>query len=343
MTEVVLHDPTTPPEPRAGIESALVSLLNDKRDLPVLKMQLFTFIVMMCSVVMVFVHFTWWTALIHIVLFIALMGPHTITLHLMSHRRYFKQKYAWLEYPLLHALGIAFGHTPRSYFSHHIGMHHVEGGLEPDASCTHRFQRDSVVDFSKYLGRFLVFGILDLRRYLKSKKMDKLQRQLVTGDRIWLLVVAVLAIVNWKATLVVCVFTMLYTRSIMMAGNWGQHSMVDAEAPDNVYRNTITCVNAFYNSYCYNDGYHISHHMQPTMHWTEHPKSFLKNQATYAREGAIVLSGIDFFGVWFFLMCKRYKKLASHYVSLDGVERTEGQIIELLKQRTRPIPLAKAS
>lgn len=341
MIEITLTDPAVQSPPKSGLETKLAELINDKRDLRVLKMQLLTLVLIMASATLVFVHFTWWTALLHVVLFIALMGPHTITLHLMSHRRYFKQKYAWLDNVLLHGLGILFGHSPRSYFSHHIGMHHVEGGLAPDASCTHSFRRDSIVDFSKYLGRFIILGIPDLRKYLRFKKMTKINKELAIGEAVFWTVGILLAIINWKAAIFVFLFTVLYTRSIMMAGNWGQHSMVDAQTPENVYRNTITCINAFYNRYCYNDGYHISHHIHPTMHWTEHPKSFTQNIGKYAAEGAIVLSGIDFFGVWFLLMLKRYKSLAKRYVSLDGVERSQEEIITLLKQRTKPIVSAK--
>lgn len=335
--EIQLSDPSSVHEPRNGVEHWLTSLINDKRDLPVLVKQLITFIIMVAAATVVFVHFAWWTATIYLSLFIILMGPHTITLHLMSHRKFFKHKVAWLDYPLLHALGMLFGHTPRSYYSHHIGMHHVEGGLAPDASCTHTFKRDSFRGFCNYLTRFLLIGFSDLKHYLRFKKMEHLRKQVTIGSRIHMVVILVFALLNWKATIVVFLATIVYTRTIMMVGNWGQHSMVDSASPDNVYRNTITCINGFYNKWCFNDGYHISHHIHPTMHWTEHPKAFIKNIQKYADEDAIVLRKIDFFGVWLLLMLKRYDTLATFYVPTGGKLRTHGEIVELLKARTAKI------
>ncbi len=340
MTELAIHDPSVATEPRSAVSRWLATLINDKRDVRVLAMQLLTFIVMVGSATLVYLHFTWWTALLHVVLFIVLMGPHTITLHLMSHRRFFKQKVAWLEVPLLHILGIFFGHTPRSYFSHHIGMHHVEGGLDPDKSCTHHFQRDSLKDFLRYVGRFLFVGFKDLQDYLTRRKMDKLKKELVVGDRVYWIIIIALAIFNWKATLVVFLFSLLYTRFIMMAGNWGQHSLVDPDQPDNVYRNTVTCINAFYNTWCYNDGYHVSHHNHPTMHWMDHPKNFLKNKQAYIDNDAVVFHTVDFFGVWFLLVTRQYRTLASYYVHLGEQQRSVEDIVQLIKRRTESIPAA---
>jgi hypothetical protein len=120
----------------------------------------------------------------------------------------------------------------------------------------------------------------------------------------------------------------------MMAGNWGQHAFVDQAAPENSYRNSITCINTGYNRRCFNDGYHIGHHVKATRHWTEMPQDFLANVETYAKEGAIVFEGIDFFGVWVCLMLKRYDWLARRYVSLDGVKRSEDEVVALLKKGT---------
>ena len=110
--------------------------------------------------------------------------------------------------------------------------------------------------------------------------------------------VAGLAFVNWRATLVVFVVPFVVTRFAMMAGNWGQHAFIDAASPENCYRNSITCINSGYNRRCFNDGYHIGHHIKQTRHWTEMPEDFLDNVAKYDAERAIVFDRLDFFGVW---------------------------------------------
>jgi len=74
----------------------------------------------------------------------------------------------------------------------------------------------------------------------------------------------------------------------MMAGNWAQHAFIDAASPDNNYRNSITCINAYYNRVCFNDGYHIAHHLKPTQHWTEMPAELLANRAKYVENDGMM-------------------------------------------------------
>jgi len=127
----------------------------------------------------------------------------------------------------------------------------------------------------------------------------------------------------------------LTCRFLMMAGNWGQHAFVDPEDPSNDYKSAITCINARYNRRCYNDGYHISHHLAANRHWTEHPTELLDNRAKYVENDAIVFEGIDFFMVWAFLMLKRYDILAKHFVELREKPRSKEEIIALMKRRTQ--------
>jgi fatty acid desaturase len=137
--------------------------------------------------------------------------------------------------------------------------------------------------------------------------------------------------------LVVFVIPIMIARFGMMAGNWAQHAFIDAASPENCYRNSITCINCVYNRRCFNDGYHIGHHLKANRHWTEMPIEFQNNLETYAREGAIVFEGVDFFVVWFFLMTRNYKALARHYVPLGTETPSTEQIIALLRERTRRI------
>ena len=145
-------------------------------------------------------------------------------------------------------------------------------------------------------------------------------------------------LINWRATVVVLIVPLLVIRFLMMAGNWGQHAFVDAQAPDNCYRNSITCINSSYNRRAFNDGYHIGHHLSATRHWTEMPADLLATRQQYIAERAIVFTKVDFFLVWLFLMLKRYDWLARCFVSLDGQERPRQEIIDLLRSRTQRIP-----
>jgi hypothetical protein len=108
--------------------------------------------------------------------------------------------------------------------------------------------------------------------------------------------------------------------------------------PANEYKNSITVINHKFNRRCWNDGYHISHHVKPTLHWTDHPAHLLDNKQVYADNEAIVFEGIEFGGIWLNLMKKNYQKLASHVVNINGMYQSEEEIISILKARTKKIP-----
>ena len=176
------------------------------------------------------------------------------------------------------------GQSPDTYFSHHIGMHHAENNLEHDNSSTMPYQRDSFIDFMKYYLRFLSIGIFELVQYFRFRKKPQFVKKALTGEITFIMVCLILAYFNWQTTLLVFVAPLVLVRFLMMSGNWAQHAFIDPDSPANNYLNSITCINVAYNRRCFNDGYHIGHHLRPRLHWTEMPRDFLKNQDQYAKK-----------------------------------------------------------
>jgi fatty acid desaturase len=259
-------------------------------------------------------------------------------LHCTCHNKLYKKKYDLLNQYLPWFVGLFFGQTPDTYFSHHIGMHHPENNLPEDKSSTMFYQRDSFRSFMAYFTNFLFVGIFQLSEYFIKKNRKRLLVNTLRGEIFFFLLCAVLSVFNWPATLVVFILPFLISRFIMMLGNWTQHAFIDPLEPGNPYKNSITCINIKYNKKCWNDGYHISHHIRPSMHWTEHPIFFLKNKKEYTKNRAIVFDGIDFLGVFYYLMTKRYDILAKNFVNIDNTYRSQEEVISLLKTRTRRIP-----
>jgi hypothetical protein len=341
--ELVIRDPTYAPPP-AGAREPLAERLaarfiHDRRDVPFLKLMALTSASVIPTGLALFVPgpFRWWLAVVHLAIVIYFMGPFVLMLHNTSHRRLFKRPWSWMNQYIPWVLGPFFGETPETYFAHHVGMHHPENNLDDDISSTMRYQRDSVVDFLRYFLRFF-FGVLfELTRYLGRKGRRTLMIRCVLGELLFSFGVLGLFFVNWRATL--CVFFLPYviTRFAMMAGNWAQHAFIDRAAPDNCYRNSITCINSGYNRRCFNDGYHIGHHIKQTRHWTEMPGDFLRNVATYEKERALVFDRVDFFVVWLMLMLKRYGWLARRYVQLGESRPSEADLVALMRERTARI------
>ncbi|TVT39275.1 fatty acid desaturase [Hymenobacter setariae] len=265
-------------------------------------------------------------------------GPFGLMLHCTTHRVLFKKKYAWLNHYIPWVIGPLFGQTPESYFTHHMGMHHPENNLPDDTSSTMFYQRDSWVGFLRYLGDFLVLGVVRLVGYFTHRHKTTLRRRLLRGELVYLGAILALGLVNLPATLVVLVAPLVLARVVMMLGNWAQHAFIAPESPGNCYTNSVTCINTRYNHKCWNDGYHISHHLKPALHWTDHPAHFRQNLAQYASNEAIVFEGIHFLHIFCYLMGRRYDLLARHFVELAHPQRTESEVMALLRTRTQRLP-----
>lgn len=332
-------DPIYVPKTKPRVfDRVLLSLIQDPRDLPFLYLCLrITFLIIPFAVLLYIPGlFRWWLAPIYWTITLMLhLSPFILMLHNTSHRSLFKREYKLLNHYIPWVIGPFFGETPETYYAHHIGMHHPENNMPHDLSSTMQYQRDSFFDFMRYHLRFFFGIIFELTTYMKKRGRYKLIRNMLIGEIGFYGLVAILMFVNWQATLTVFVVPFCFTRFMMMAGNWGQHAFLDPLAPNNCYRNSITCINCYYNRTSFNDGYHISHHLKPNRHWTDHPLEFEENIATYAQENAIVFQGIDFFMVWWYLMFKNYDKLADHYYPLTDPKPSREEIIALLKERTQ--------
>ena len=318
----------------------LARFINDPRDVPFVVLSLAASVIVLPFAAYLFMpgRFRWWLAVAYLAVNMAgFLDRFILMLHNTSHRPLFKKKYQLLDSYIPWVLGPFFGETPETYFAHHIGMHHPENNLSEDLSSTMGYQRDSFRGFLHYYFTFMTRGLADLAKYLTAKKRPVLRVRMLRGEFAFLLVSAALLFVNWRATLVVFVIPLVVVRFLMMAGNWGQHAFIDASTPEKAYTNSITCLADRYNRRCFNDGYHIGHHVKATRHWTEMPKDFEDNKLRYAQEGAIVFEGVDFFMVWACLMVKNYRGLAKRYVVLDGSPRDEAAIAEMLRSRTKRI------
>ena len=337
-----LQDPSFVAPPSTAFDRILLRLLRDERDLPFLYLTLqITFSLMPIGILLftpVASGWVWWTvAAVYLITYLIYKGPFGLMIHCTAHRPLFKKEYKVLNYYLPTVMALFFGMSPETYQSHHIGMHHPENNMPEDLSSTMTYRRDSVRGFLAYLANFFFLGVITLVGYLKRKNRQKMAMKAMSGEIIFVIMCALLLWLNAPATIVVFLIPFVMTRVIGMIGNWTQHAFIDRDDPANAYKNSITCINIKYNRKCWNDGYHISHHCRPAMHWSEHPKFFLKTLDQYAAHKAIVFEGLDFGQVFGLLLSKQYGRLATHVVNVNGAFQNEQEIIELMQYRVRPI------
>ncbi|KAI0476323.1 fatty acid desaturase [Xylariaceae sp. FL0804] len=300
------------------------------------------------SAVLLFWRFAWWRAALHVLLTGWCIGAYTLMRHQHIHQRgvlargdgdgkmsswttrAVDQAFPYLLDPLM-------GHTWNSYYYHHVKHHHVEGNGPDDLSSTVRYQRDSAWHFFLYVARFYLLVWLDLPLYFLRKGRPALALRTAAWELADYACLLALARVRGRATFVTLLLPLLLMRVGLMVGNWGQHAFVDADEPDSDYRSSITLIDVPSNRYCYNDGYHTSHHLNPLRHWRDHPAHLLAHKQAYAREGALVFHDVDYVEITVRLLMHDYDHLARRLVPLGPRQRgmTLAQRADLLRRCTR--------
>ncbi|KAK4249705.1 fatty acid desaturase [Corynascus novoguineensis] len=292
---------------------------------------------------LLFYRFSYLHGVLHFAMQVWYMGSYTLMMHQHIHQRGVLSRRSWLL-RLVDALfpyvtDPLMGHTWNSYYYHHIKHHHVEGNGPDDLSSTLRFQRDSALDFLRYVGRFLALVWLDLPLYYVRKGRPGLGARAAFWELGNYAAIYGLSCLRGGGAPVFFVLLgpLLLMRLGLMVGNWGQHALVDPDEPDSDFRSSITLVDVPSNRHCYNDGYHTSHHLNPRRHWRDHPVAFLRQKETYAAQRAIVLHDIDYLGLTARLLLGDYSYLARKLVPL-GAEQMDMSLAEreaLLRRCTR--------
>ena len=283
-------------------------------------------------------HFSYLHGVLHAIMQVWYTGSYTLMMHQHIHMGgVLNRKYAWFDKSFPYILDPLHGHTWNSYYFHHVKHHHVEGNGPSDLSSTIRYQRDSIWHFLHYVGRFYFFVWLDLPLYFLRKKQYSNSIKTASFELGSLLFIYVMATyVSFKPTLFVYIIPLMITRLGLMIGNWGQHAFVDEVEPDSDFRSSITLIDVASNRYCFNDGYHTSHHLNPRRHWRDHPIAFLGQKHTYAKEGALVFHNIDYLMITFKLMRRDYKHLARCLIPIGSqIGMSIDEIAALLETKTR--------
>ncbi|KAL7795851.1 hypothetical protein V8C37DRAFT_373641 [Trichoderma ceciliae] len=290
------------------------------------------------SAILLFRNFNLIHGCIHAIMQVYYVGTYTLMMHQHIHQHgILSKKYATFDKLFPYITDPLMGHTWNSYFYHHVKHHHVEGNGPNDLSSTIRYQRDDIFHFLHYVGRFFCLVWLDLPLYFAQKGRRGLAARAAAWEfGTYFFYYTMATFINRQATIFVYIIPFLLLRLGLMAGNWGQHAFVDPDEPDSDYRSSITLVDVASNRFCFNDGYHTSHHLNPLRHWRDHPISFLEQRDTYGKNGAILFHNIDFLMITYRLLVKDYEHLAKCLVPLGAqADLTMEGRVEFLKRLTR--------
>ena len=338
-----ITDPVyTEPQKFSLYEKFWLKYINDKRDLPFIHLLTGIHILVIPVAILLYTSVLqgcyWW--LVYIPYFYVsqmyFKGRFGLMLHCIVHRKLFKKNYTWLYLWIIWFVCPFFGHTPETYFVHHMGMHHVANNMMDDASSTLPYQRDSLSGFLAYVGRFLILGVRDTFMYFFRNKRKKFYMRLLAGEMSFYFFCVGMSFVNFKATLFIFIIPFVFARIVMMLGNWTQHAFVN---PIDLEDNSINCINTKYNKICWNDGYHAVHHNRPALHYTDIPDEFLKNKKFFIKQKTLTFDGIHYLHIFTWMMTKRYDKLVKNVVNVDNMFANDEEAIALMKDRTKKMKL----
>lgn len=195
------------------------------------------------SAIRLYLHFNWAHAVLHWVMTGYYCGAFTLMLHNHIHNNgVLASNYSTFDSVWPYVLEPLMGHTWDSYFYHHVKHHHVENNGPGDLSSTIRFQRDNLLHFLCYVGRFLFLVWLELPLYFYRKGKLSLAIRSATSESASYAFIYFMAKQNLRATIFVLLIPLLQMRIGMMVGNWGQHALVDEVEPDSDFRSSITLI-----------------------------------------------------------------------------------------------------
>jgi hypothetical protein len=194
------------------------------------------------NMVLLFLHFNWFQAILQWAFVTYFVGPYSILLHNHIHGRgVMSRTWALADTLFPYILGPMMGQTWNSFYYHHK-HHHVEENGPDDLSSTLRYQRDSGFDLALYISRFVFLIWLELPLYYVRKGKAGFGFKFFAWEVSSYAFIILLARVNFAAAMTTLVLPLIQWRVAIMANNWGQHAFIDEDEPDSNFRCSITLI-----------------------------------------------------------------------------------------------------
>lgn len=130
---ITITDPVfIKPKKYSAADRFFLKYIRDERDLPFVYLTIKISLTLIPLGILLYLPFIqgwlWWAIAIAYAYLnnFVFKGPFGLMLHCTSHRVFFRKKYGFLNHYLPWVVAPFFGHSPETYFTHHIGMHHAE-------------------------------------------------------------------------------------------------------------------------------------------------------------------------------------------------------------------------
>ena len=215
--------------------------------------------------------------------------------------------------------GLFYGTIPNHYAIAHNKIHHRWHNDNGDVHTNMDLDRTSITSYVLYLPRFVAYwtGISPIVLFW-SRGEYRLCMELFCG---MIYYYSWSAFVCYKAGFVFYCSYVLYpflqAASFLGLIAYLWHAFSEESDPNNQYINSITILRGFMN--VWNEDYHVVHHHEPHVHWTDMPESFERNLDKYVECRATVFGDCQQGMLIAFLFGKKWDVLTDHFIDLQYV------------------------
>ena len=219
------------------------SIVRVETDVVMLNHLVLYFCTSVPSALFLFYRFSWIHGILHFIMQLSYVGTYTLMMHQHIHMRgILSDRFALIDAVFPYITDPLMGHTWNSYFYHHVKHHHTEGNGPNDLSSTLRYERDNLLHFAHYVGRFYFLIWFDLPRYFLRNGRAGFAAKAAFWEFASYANLYFMYRLNPRAAFFVFVLPVMLLRVGLMVGNWGQHAFVDKDEPDSDYRSSITLI-----------------------------------------------------------------------------------------------------
>jgi len=228
-----------------------------------------------------------------------------------------------------------YGVVPNSFSIAHMKIHHRWHNDVGDLHTNLDLDRTLSSSFFIYVPRFMLYwtGVSCVMLFAKRQEWNLFAQQIYG-----MVYYYGIAFMFWKWDRTFCLLYWLYPHAeaitFLCAISYLWHAFVEESDPNNQYVNSLTILEGHDN--IWNEDYHVVHHHEPNVHWSNMPESYKKHIDDYAKCNATIFRDTEEGMLLKMMFTKDFKGMAKHFVDLNGT-MTMKEKEALLKRRLQVV------
>jgi len=249
-----------------------------------------------------------------------LFAHHHVLIHREGHagrKGFFKGSFQILGCINQYFIAFFYGQVPGTYYAGHNKIHHRWHNDIDDAHSNADLDRTKLWSITIFLPRFFIYwsGISSLLLFLKRREMQ-LASEMMLGMVLYYVPLVLLLLYDWEFALGYYVYPFMESMTFLGLIAYLWHAWIDPNDPQNQYINSVTILDGEDN--IWNEDYHVVHHHQPHIHWSEVPAYFEKTKHLYAENRATIFKNTEEGKLLYMLFAGKWDDMARHFVDLNG-------------------------